>query len=87
LQAPWDEPFVKEWLTLLPGFADTDLSGALYVSCEHAPSTEAIRNSACCERSAGRTFGWLFVRPAPATTTPCKPMSAGFLRIRITIAS
>ena len=29
-----------------------------------APSTQAIRSSQCCERRAGRTFGWLFVRPA-----------------------
>jgi predicted KAP-like P-loop ATPase len=36
-QAPWDEPFVKEWLTLPPSLADTDLRGALYVSREHAP--------------------------------------------------
>lgn len=37
LQAPWDEPFVKEWLTLPPALAGTDLRGALYVSREHAP--------------------------------------------------
>ena len=37
LNAPWDEPFVKEWLTLPPTLADTDLRGALYVSREHAP--------------------------------------------------
>lgn len=37
LQAPWDDPFVKEWLTLPPVLADTDLRGALYVSREHAP--------------------------------------------------
>ncbi|SCY98909.1 KAP family P-loop NTPase fold protein [Microvirga guangxiensis] len=37
LQAPWDEPFVKEWLTLPPALADIDLRGALYVSREHAP--------------------------------------------------
>jgi predicted KAP-like P-loop ATPase len=37
LQAPWDEAFVKEWLTLPPALADTDLRGALYVSREHAP--------------------------------------------------
>jgi len=37
LNAPWDEPFVKEWLTLPPVLADTDLRGALYVSREHAP--------------------------------------------------
>lgn len=37
MQAPWDEPFVKEWLTLPPALADTDLRGALYVSREHAP--------------------------------------------------
>lgn len=37
LPAPWDEPFIKEWLTLPPALADTDLRGALYVSREHAP--------------------------------------------------
>ncbi len=37
LTAPWDELFVKEWLTLPPLLADHDLRGALYVSREHAP--------------------------------------------------
>jgi len=37
LQAPWDDPFVKEWLTLPPRIADHDLRGVLYVSREHAP--------------------------------------------------
>jgi predicted KAP-like P-loop ATPase len=37
LPVPWDDPFVKEWLTLPPTLADTDLRGALYVSREHAP--------------------------------------------------
>jgi predicted KAP-like P-loop ATPase len=37
LQAPWDDPFVREWLTLPPKIADRDLRGALYVSREHAP--------------------------------------------------
>jgi len=37
LQAPWDDPFFREWLTLPPALADTDLRGALYVSREHAP--------------------------------------------------
>lgn len=37
LEAPWDEPFFKEWLTLPPALADIDLRGALYVSREHAP--------------------------------------------------
>ncbi|MFK3889218.1 P-loop NTPase fold protein [Sphingomonas sp. NPDC079357] len=37
LQAPWDDPFVTEWLTLPPALADVDLRGALYVSREHAP--------------------------------------------------
>jgi predicted KAP-like P-loop ATPase len=37
LSAPWDEPFVKEWLTLPPTLADRDLRGVLYVSREHAP--------------------------------------------------
>jgi len=37
LRAPWDDPFVREWLTLPPKIADRDLRGALYVSREHAP--------------------------------------------------
>lgn len=37
LQAPWDDPFIKEWLTLPPKLADLDLRGVLYVSREHAP--------------------------------------------------
>lgn len=35
--APWDTDFVKEWLTLPPMLAGTDLRGAFYVSREHAP--------------------------------------------------
>ena len=37
LSAPWDDPFVKEWLSLPPRIADHDLRGVLYVSREHAP--------------------------------------------------
>jgi predicted KAP-like P-loop ATPase len=37
LDAPWDDKFVQEWLTLPPTLADKDLRGALYVSREHAP--------------------------------------------------
>ncbi|MRR53966.1 MAG: ATPase [Deltaproteobacteria bacterium] len=37
LQAPWDDPFIQEWLKLPPLLAETDLRGALYVSREHAP--------------------------------------------------
>lgn len=37
LKAPWDDSFVKEWLTLPPMLADKDLRGTLYVSREHAP--------------------------------------------------
>jgi predicted KAP-like P-loop ATPase len=37
LEAPWDEPFVREWLTIAPRLADMDLRGILYVSREHAP--------------------------------------------------
>lgn len=37
LAAPWDDPFVREWLTLPPALGDLDLRGALYVSREHAP--------------------------------------------------
>jgi predicted KAP-like P-loop ATPase len=37
LDDPWDDPFVREWLSLSPKIADRDLRGALYVSREHAP--------------------------------------------------
>lgn len=37
LDAPWDGPFVGEWLSLPPALAELDLRGALYVSREHAP--------------------------------------------------
>lgn len=37
LLAPWDEPFILEWLKLTPKLSDRDLRGVLYVSREHAP--------------------------------------------------
>ncbi len=37
LNAPWDDPFIKEWMTLPPRIAEQDLRGVLYVSREHAP--------------------------------------------------
>lgn len=37
LTAPWDDPFVVEWLALPPRLANEDLRGVLYVSREHAP--------------------------------------------------
>ncbi|OQW32369.1 MAG: ATPase [Nitrospira sp. SG-bin2] len=37
LKAPWDDPFVLEWLMLPPKISDRDLRGVLYVSREHAP--------------------------------------------------
>ena len=37
LPAHFDDTFFKEWLTLPPALADTDLRGALYVSREHVP--------------------------------------------------
>jgi predicted KAP-like P-loop ATPase len=37
LDAPWDDPFVAEWLTLPPRLGQLDLRGALYVGREHAP--------------------------------------------------
>jgi predicted KAP-like P-loop ATPase len=39
LEAPWDEPFVTEWLALPPRLADRDLRGVLYVSREHSALT------------------------------------------------
>ncbi|MEX2123883.1 MAG: P-loop NTPase fold protein [Woeseia sp.] len=37
LNPPWDDPFTREWLTIPPQLADTDLRGVLYVSREHSP--------------------------------------------------
>lgn len=37
LDAPWDDAFVAEWLTVPPRLADLDLRGAMYVSREHTP--------------------------------------------------
>lgn len=37
LKAPWDQPFITEWLRLPPQLGDRDLRGVLYVSREHAP--------------------------------------------------
>lgn len=37
LDEEWDEPFIREWLTIPPRLADIDLRGVLYVSREHAP--------------------------------------------------
>jgi len=37
LDAPWNAPFIAEWLSLPPMLAGTDLRGAFYVSREHAP--------------------------------------------------
>ena len=36
LSKPWDDPFIREWLTVPPRLADLDLRGVLYVSREHA---------------------------------------------------
>ena len=37
LNDPWDDPFIREWLTISPCLASLDLRGILYVSREHAP--------------------------------------------------
>ena len=37
LDEAWDDPFIREWLTVAPRLADIDLRGVLYVSREHAP--------------------------------------------------
>lgn len=37
LKAPWDNPFIIEWLRLPPQLGNCDLRGVLYVSREHAP--------------------------------------------------
>ena len=40
-EAPWDEPFFREWLSVPPRLANMDLRGILYVSREHAPLINA----------------------------------------------
>jgi len=37
LETPWDDPFIREWLTIPPNLSGMDLRGVLYVSREHAP--------------------------------------------------
>jgi predicted KAP-like P-loop ATPase len=37
LPAPWNEPFLQDWLRLSPELGPLDLRGVLYVSREHAP--------------------------------------------------
>ncbi len=37
LEEPWDDPFIREWLTLPPTIGHDDLRGVLYISREHAP--------------------------------------------------
>lgn len=37
LAAPWNDPFILEWLALPPQLGAYDLRGVLYVSREHAP--------------------------------------------------
>lgn len=37
LETPWDDPFVREWLTIEPAISDMDLRGILYVGRETAP--------------------------------------------------
>jgi predicted KAP-like P-loop ATPase len=37
LAAPWNDPFILEWLALPPRLGAYDLRGVLYVSREHAP--------------------------------------------------
>ena len=37
LSKAWEEPFIREWLTIPPKLGDLDLRGVLYVGREHAP--------------------------------------------------
>jgi predicted KAP-like P-loop ATPase len=55
LNAPWDNPFVLEWLTLPPSLGEVDLRGALYVGREHAPliTPEDRLSSGAAELLAG----------------------------------
>ena len=43
LDEPWDDPFIREWLTIPPRLANLDLRGVLYVSREHASADHAGR--------------------------------------------
>ena len=37
MEAPWNDQFVAEWLSLPPALGNVDLRGAMYVGREHAP--------------------------------------------------
>ena len=37
LSETWENPFIREWLTIPPSLGDLDLRGVLYVGREHAP--------------------------------------------------
>lgn len=37
LEGHWEDPFIREWLTISPWLADVDLRGVLYVSRENIP--------------------------------------------------
>ena len=80
LDAPWNDPFITEWLTLPPALADTDLRGALYVSREHAPliTPEDRLSSEAAELLAA-------MLEHPDMTTNLKDRIAQISRLEITI--
>lgn len=80
LDAPWDAPFITEWLSLPPMLAGTDLRGAFYVSREHAPliTPEDRLSSASAELLTA-------LLENPEMASAAKPQLAKVARAEITI--
>jgi predicted KAP-like P-loop ATPase len=73
LPAPWNEPFLQEWLALPPLLATEDLRGVLYVSREHAP---LITQEDRLSPEAAAVLAGLLSNPAMAATASIKPKLA-----------
>ena len=73
LPAPWNEPFLLEWLALPPLLATQDLRGVLYVSREHAP---LITPEDRLSPVAVAVLTGLLDNPAMAATASMKPKIA-----------
>lgn len=73
LPAPWNEPFLQEWLALSPLLAIEDLRGVLYVSREHAP---LITPEDRLSPEAVAVLTGLLGNPAMAATASMKPKIA-----------
>jgi predicted KAP-like P-loop ATPase len=73
LSAPWNEPFLLEWLALAPRLAGEDLRGVLYVSREHVP---LIAPEDRLSPDAAAVLTALLENPAMAATVSMKPKIA-----------